>query len=150
MEKVIKLVWLLVIGVTLSSFIFNKSEDTISLTVSTSDLKNSNGVVQFTLYNTEGSIPDEHFEKYYLQLKVDVKNNAATTIFKGIPKGTYAINILHDENDNGEIDKGWILPIEGLGFSNFNSLNPLNKPSFKKAKFQLTSDKTINVKIIYM
>ena len=40
----------------------------LSLTVSVSDLKNSKGVVQFSLYNKDGSIPDEHYKKYYKQI----------------------------------------------------------------------------------
>jgi uncharacterized protein (DUF2141 family) len=30
--------------------------------------------------------------------------------------------LLHDENKNGKIDKGFILPKEGIGFSNFQSI----------------------------
>jgi uncharacterized protein (DUF2141 family) len=31
----------------------------------------------------------------------------------------YAINILHDEDNNGKIKKGFVLPKEGMGFSNY-------------------------------
>ena len=34
-----------------------------SLTVRVDGLRNSEGVIQFALYNQEGSIPDERFEK---------------------------------------------------------------------------------------
>jgi uncharacterized protein (DUF2141 family) len=64
--------------------------------------------------------------------------------------GKYAVNILHDENENGEIDKGFILPIEGIGFSNFQSIGFSNRPSFSKASFDLNCDKKIAVKVIYM
>lgn len=45
----------------------------------------------------------------------------------------YAVNILHDENANGKIDKGFILPKEGIGFSNYSSVGPMNRPNFSKA-----------------
>jgi len=124
--------------------------ETFSLTINVHELHSSDGMVQFSLYNKDGSIPDEHFEKYYLQLKAEIVNNSSTITFKNIPKGTYAINILHDEDNDGKVTKGWVLPIEGLGFSNFTSLNPLNRPNYKKAKFELEADKTMTIKIIYM
>ncbi|MBD77345.1 MAG: hypothetical protein CL840_00225 [Crocinitomicaceae bacterium] len=124
--------------------------NTHNLTITVNDLKNNVGRLQFTLYDTDGSIPDEHFEKYHLQLTSTITNNSSSVTFKQLPKGFYAINILHDENENGKIEKGWLLPLEGIGFSNLTSINPLNRPSYKKAKFQLKKDTTIEVKIIYM
>lgn len=121
-----------------------------SLTVEVKGLRNSIGEVQFTLYNKDGSIPDEHFEKYYKLLKAEIINGSSTVRFENIPQGTYAINILHDENKNGEIDKGFILPKEGIGFSNIASIGLRNKPSFSKASFELKGDRTIEVKVIYM
>jgi uncharacterized protein (DUF2141 family) len=60
------------------------------------------------------------------------------------------VNILHDENENGQIDKGFILPIEGVGFSNYQSIGFTNRPNFLNASFELRSNKTIGVKIIYL
>jgi len=139
-------------AVVLSFFSFTKGGDDnkVSITVKVTDLQNSNGVVQFSLYNTDGSIPDEHFEKYYQQLKTKVIDNSATITFIDLPKGTYAINILHDENEDGIVDKGLMLPVEGLGFSNYDALNLFNRPSYKKAQFELESDTTMSIPIIYM
>ena len=121
-----------------------------SLTVEVKGLRNSTREVQFALYNKDGTIPDEHFEKYYKLLKAEIIDGASTVLFENIPQGTYAVNILHDENKNGEIDKGFILPKEGIGFSNIASIGLRNKPSFSKASFDLKSDRTIEVKVIYM
>ena len=81
---------------------------------------------------------------------VEINKNSAKTTFDKLPKGKYAVNILHDENKDGKIDKGWILPTEGVGFSNIKSISPFNRPNFKKASFELNSNKTIQVNIIYM
>jgi uncharacterized protein (DUF2141 family) len=104
----------------------------------------------FALYNKDGSIPDEDYENYYKILKGEIINGSSTITFKNIPSGKYAVNILHDENKNGKIDKGFILPIEGIGFSNFQSIGFANRPNFSKASFELKENKTINVKVIYM
>jgi len=60
------------------------------------------------------------------------------------------VNILHDENKNGKIDKKFILPKEGIGFSNYKSIGFTNKPNFSKASFELDSKTEINIKVIYM
>jgi len=138
-----------VFSLTLYSFA-NPRADTYSLTIEVKNLRNSKGVVQFALYNKNGSIPDEDYENYYKILKGEIVNGSSTITFKNIPSGKYAINILHDENKNGKIDKGFILPIEGIGFSNFQSIGLTNRPNFSKASFELNENKTISVKVIYM
>ncbi|MDH5368056.1 MAG: DUF2141 domain-containing protein [Cyclobacteriaceae bacterium] len=150
MEKIKEITLLLITGVILTSFIYQNEEKTYSLTVSVSGLLNSNGVVQFSLYNKDGSIPDEHYRNYYKQLKSKIISNTSNTTFQNLPPGIYAVNILHDENEDGKIDKGFILPAEGIGFSNLESINPLNRPNFKKTKFELNTNKTILVKMIYL
>jgi uncharacterized protein (DUF2141 family) len=37
---------------------------------------------------------------------------------RGIPAGTYAVTVLHDENSDGKMDFNWIgMPTKGYGFS---------------------------------
>jgi len=128
----------------------NQAEKTFSLTVNVEKLRNSEGIVQFVLYNKEGSIPDENFKKCYKIVKANIVNGSSTITFHGIPSGKYAVNILHDENNNGIIDKGFILPKEGIGFSNFQTIGMTNKPTFSKASFNLNSAMNIKINIIYM
>jgi len=142
---------LLIFGVfiLLSSF-SNQKEDTCSLIIEVSDLRNSEGVVQYALYNRMDAFPDEHYEKYYKKLSAKIVNGISTVTFENLPIGKYAVNILHDEDSDGKIKKGILLPKEGIGFSNFQSISLFNRPSFSKASFQLNEDYTIQVKIIYM
>lgn len=144
---------LIILTVGLSFFLFSFSGnqvETYTLTVKVENLRNSEGVVQFTLYNKDGSIPDEDFKNYYRLEKVNIVNGKSEITFENLPKGKYAVNILHDENNNGKIDKGLILPKEGIGFSNYSSIGLTNRPNFKKASFELFQDKEIKVKAIYM
>ena len=128
----------------------NSSFEKSSLSVSVTGLRNSKGNVQFALYNKEGSIPDENYKNAYIILTAEIKNGRSTITFKDIPSGKYAINILHDENKNGKIDKGFVLPIEGIGFSNYQSIGLSNRPCFSKASFELKENKSISVKVIYL
>ena len=131
------------------SVVISANEGNYTLTVKVDNLRNTKGVVQFSLYNKDGSLPDEHFTHYLEQQKSAIKNKSANVVFNNLSKGHYAVNILHDENSDGKIDKGFVLPKEGIGFSNFKSIGLRNKPSFKKAKFLLESNQQITVKIIY-
>ena len=137
------------LSLTLYSFVKPNAE-TFSLTIDVKNLRNEKGVVQFALYNKDGSIPDEDYENYYKIVKGEIVNGSSTITFKNIPTGKYAVNILHDENKNGKIDKGFILPKEGIGFSNFQSIGFANRPNFSKASFELKENKSISVKVIYM
>lgn len=124
-------------------------QNTYSLTVAVKKLRNSKGVLQVALYNKDKTIPDDDFEKYFKMTKGEINHNASSITFKNLPAGKYAVNILHDENSNGKMDKGFIFPIEGVGFSNFQSVGLTNIPSFSKASFDLNEDKAIVVKAIY-
>jgi uncharacterized protein (DUF2141 family) len=149
MKTAIISVMTIALSLTLYSFV-NPKADTFSLTIEVKNLRNAKGIVQFALYNKDGSIPDEDYENYYKILRGEIVNGSSTITFKNIPSGKYAVNILHDENKNGKIDKGFILPIEGIGFSNFQSIGLTNRPNFSKACFEVKENKTINVKVIYM
>jgi uncharacterized protein (DUF2141 family) len=120
-----------------------------SLIVSVNKLRNAKGQVQFSLYNKKRTIPDQYYKKYFRQLKGKIINGRSTVRFQHLPKGRYAVNILHDENNNGKIDKGFILPVEGIGFSNFQSIGLRNRPNFKRACFELKGNMNKSVKIIY-
>lgn len=136
--------------ILLSSSLFAFAENhNYSLSVSVNHLRNETGVIQFTLYNKDGSLPDEKFERYYKQMISKIEKKSATAIFKHLPKGRYAVNILHDENENGKIDTGMFLPVEGVGLSNYKSINLMNRPNFEKASFQLNSNMQQEITINY-
>ena len=149
MNKIIRIFQSFMAIVLLSSFSSQKQEN-YSLTIEVNELRNSTGNVVFALYNREDAFPDEHYKKYYKKLTGKIVNGTSSVIFENIPAGKYAVNILHDENNDGKIKKGLIMPIEGIGFSNYNSIGLSNKPSFSKASFDVLSDKKIKVKIIYL
>ena len=126
------------------------AQETYSLKVIVKGLRNSKGIVQFAIYNKEGSIPDEKYKKYYRKGIAYINNNTAILNFDNLPKGKYAVNILHDENENGKIDKKFILPKEGIGFSNYKSIGLMNRPKFSKASFDINRNITKIITIIYM
>lgn len=149
MRKALVFILLQLILFSFSSF-HSKGETTFQFIVNVKDLRNSKGVVQYALYNDADSFPDEHYKKYFRKLNAKIVNRTSTVIFENLPAGRYAVNILHDEDENGQIKKGIILPKEGIGFSNYQSIGPGNKPAFNKAAFDLSGNKELDVKIIYL
>ncbi len=121
----------------------------LTLTVVATGLRNNKGVVQFSLYNKDGTIPDKKMNKYYKMKRISINKTEAKAIFKDLPKGRYAVNVFHDENNNHKIDKGFLMPKEGVGLSNFKSINLFHLPNFKKASFSLEHDKKIVINVIY-
>lgn len=149
----IKKIALLLTVFALLSFSVSITEETYSLTVKAAGFRNSKGEVLFALYNKDGSIPDEKYEHYFKKgiSQID-KNGAAIFTFKNLPKGNYAVNILHDENKNGKIDKKFMLPMpsEGIGFSNYESIGMSNRPKFSKASFEVNGNLSKVIKVIYL
>jgi uncharacterized protein (DUF2141 family) len=124
--------------------------ESYALKVKVEGLRNNKGDVQFALYNKKGTIPDKHYTKYYKKAVAPIRNGKATIVFRGLPKGRYAVNVLHDEDKNGQIAMGLMLPDEGIGFSNYSSIGIGNKPSFEKASFEVDHDMAKSVKVIYL
>jgi uncharacterized protein (DUF2141 family) len=148
----IKKIAILLIALVMLSFSKSTTKETYSLTVKAEGFRNSNGEVIFALYNKEGSIPDEKYENYFKKGDSQIDNGTATFTFINLPEGNYAVNILHDENKNGKIDKKFMLPMpkEGIGFSNYESINLSNRPKFSKASFKINTNLLKVIKVIYM
>jgi uncharacterized protein (DUF2141 family) len=149
MKQFTKILLIVLTVLILSAFI-NQGGTSFSLTVNVTGLQNSKGIIQYALYDTEGSIPDELYKKTFRIMTGTIINGSSLASFKNLPPGRYAVNILHDENSNGKIDKGLIFPKEGIGFSNYQSIGLKNRPDFSKASFELKADTSIRVKVIYM
>lgn len=149
----IKKTALLLIAFVMLSFSESIPDEGYSLTIKTDGFRNAEGEVLFALYNKDGSIPDEKYKNYFKKgiSQID-KDGTATFTFKNLPKGNYAVNILHDQNKNGKIDKKFMLPLpsEGIGFSNYKSIGLSNRPNFSKASFVVKNNMTIEINVIYL
>jgi len=146
MKKII----LLLMVLNLASTVCWAENGTYALTVHVADLRNSTGVLQFALYNQDGTIPDKKYTRYMRKQVAKIINGSSSITFTDLPEGVYAVNILHDENSNGKIDKGLLLPIEGIGFSNYSSIGMTHRPNFSGASFTLDSDMEIEVTVNYL
>ena len=106
--------------------------------VSITNLRSNNGFVLISLYKEGIGYPNEP-SKAFRKEKLIIKNKNASILFSGLPAGKYAIAILHDENNDQEMNKNfWGIPKEGYGFSK-NVMGTFGPPSFSKASFRHTA-----------
>jgi uncharacterized protein (DUF2141 family) len=105
------------------------------LVVNISGMQNSNGKVNFALYNSSSSFNDP--TQTYREIFSNAQINSMTVTIDSLPPGDYAFGIFHDENQNNEIDKNWMgIPSEGFAFSN-NAMGSFGPPSYTQAKFTI-------------
>ena len=73
-----------------------------------------------------------------------------STVFTQLAPGRYAIIVVHDENDNGRLDRGFMgAPTEGYGFGN-DAQGFFNPPSFDAAAITVGgTDLTTSITLIY-
>jgi len=63
----------------------------------------------------------------------------ALVSFSGLPRGGYAVSVIHDENNNARLDTLAGIPREGFGFSR-NPPIRFGAPRFAAARFEVGSD----------
>lgn len=107
--------------------------ETADITVSISNVRNVKGVVHACLTPDKKDFPECKKQPKHHQITVPAKKSLTIT-FKGVTPGTYAIALMHDENNNGKIDRAILVPKEGFGFSR-NAKLQMGPPSFKSAAF---------------
>ena len=81
MASVKKITFLLFLFI-LFSFNEKNVQETYTLTVVVKHLRNSKGVVQFALYNKEGSIPDQKYKKYLKKAITPIYNDSSSVVLK--------------------------------------------------------------------
>ncbi len=103
-----------------------------TITVEVNNVTNSNGKVIFSLHTEDTFMKAESIQS----AESIIEDGKVKVSFKNVQSGTYAIMVLHDENDNKRMDfelNG--MPKEKYGMSN----NPVSfgPPQFTDAKFEV-------------
>ena len=117
-----------------------------NLVVTVKNIKSGKGKIGVAVFNAEEGFMNKHWK----DVMVAAKTGEVRVVFENIPAGIYAISIMHDENENGELDKNLMgMPTEGFGFSN-DAMGMFGPPSFEKAKFSHSGQQSISVTLKYM
>ena len=126
-----------------------QSVEKIKLEVEITHIRNSKGSIRLGIFKSQESFEEENEYLAKSFSKSQVKD-AKLRVDLYLPPGTYGIALLDDENDNGEMDYGLMLPEEGFGFSNYYHTG-LSRPDFEDFSFDLNqSAKRLDIKVKYM
>ena len=116
-----------------------------TLTVVIRNIKSDTGTVAAALYQTD----KEFMKKAWQSRSTPSRLGEVQLVFENLPAGDYAVSVMHDANENGELDKTAIgIPKEGFGFSN-NVLGRFGPPKFKEARFTMPLEKTLVITLKY-
>ncbi|MHB0753903.1 DUF2141 domain-containing protein [Polaribacter sp. M15] len=118
-------------------------EETFDLTVNISGLNSDKGTLMVAVYNKK----EDFLKKQFKGNLAKIKNKKSVVVFKNLPKGEYAVSFVHDENDNKKMDTNFLgIPKEDYGCSN-NATGFMGPPKYDDANFQLSENKSIDIKI---
>nr|WP_255536597.1 DUF2141 domain-containing protein [Pacificimonas pallii] len=102
-------------------------------------LRSSQGHVRVCLWSNGDGFPDCRKNSGVTRLAAPAAETVTVDV-TDLPPGNYGISVIHDENDNRRLDKGFMgLPSEGVGFSN-NASAPFGPPKYAKVRFALTGE----------
>jgi uncharacterized protein (DUF2141 family) len=121
----------------------NAQEKIFDLTINISGLNSNKGTLLVAVYDQK----EAFLKKSFIGNTVKIKNKKSIITFRNLPKGEYAVSFLHDENENKKMDTNFFgVPKEDYGCSN-NAKGFMGPPKYEDAKFQLTANKVIEIRI---
>ena len=129
-------VLLILLCLSYASTVFADENITINMEVNNIPSSNGNIIIYFCQNEEEFLSEKQTQYSFFFPAK---KDKVRAKIIR--PKGTYAIHLYHDENDNKKIDKNSSNhPTEYYGFSNnfFGSYGKL--PAFKNVQLNIDKD----------
>jgi len=111
--------------------------------------KNQEGRAIVTIYRRGAHWLDS--DRAYRSQAVPVRADSVAVTFDGLPYDTYAVNVVHDQNENGKLDMRWFpwpRLKEGAGVSNNHTRR--GPPEYDKAKFEVDRDRvSIRIQMRY-
>lgn len=110
------------------------------LDVSVDGIRSAKGLIQVCLTADPANFPGCVDDAGAVTRRVPAR--ARSVSFDGLPAGTYAVAIIHDENGNNQLDTFAGIPREGFGFS-CNPRIGFGPPRFAAAQFHLTGDAAV-------
>ena len=117
-----------------------------TLTFSVNNIKEIKGTLEIGLFNSNERFLEEG--QAFRIISIAVKKSSETIIIKDLPKGTYAISLYQDINEDDICNLNFIgIPKEPYAFSN-NFKPKFSAPTFEDCNFQLDTDKSLKIDLI--
>ncbi len=127
-------------------FLLSLSSFSQTLIVELSGIRNKDGLIRLAFFVSETNFKSEKPAFERLLSKTNVLNGNLVVRLDSIPPGSYGIALLDDENKNGKLDYKFILPKEGVGFSNYVH-HGIKRPVLSDFSFLLKKNVTLRIPI---
>lgn len=127
----------------LIGFCFGKgmAQNTHTLTVTVNGFKSQKGTVKLQVQDAS--------QKEVYQKVAPVPGKSYTIIIYEVPAGQYAVNVIHDKNNNNKLDTNFLgIPTEGWGCSN-DARGFMSAPSFKSKLVTVNANKSITINLVH-
>lgn len=121
----------------ISAMVTGSTAYAADLTVDLSNIASTRGTLHIGVADSQATWDGKN--NFVAAASRKPSGNEETVFFADLAPGTYAVKVMHDENDNGKLDLGaYGIPAEGYGFSN----NPqvMREATFEEAAFEVGED----------
>ena len=91
---------------------------------------------------------EQFLEDCFKGRHIPIESQEFFAVFDGLEAGEYAVSLYQDENENGKLDVGKLVPIptEKYGFSN-NPSTTFGPPKFEDCRFKLEENMHIIIEL---
>lgn len=137
MKKLLMMISLLLAGLQSQA-----GDNNGKLIVKVTNLGDMKGQLMVGLFDSEDSFLEEPIKGITAKATAEGQE----LVFENVPFGSYAVSVIHDENENGELDTFMVIPTEPYGFSN-NAMGKFGPPSFEQTKITISGETTIEIKL---
>lgn len=104
-----------------------------ALEITIKNIRKVTGSVMVGLFDNEKDFP----KKAVAGKVIAVTGDSVTITFNDLNPASYAISVIHDENNNGKLDSSIFgIPKEGFAFGN-NAMGRFGPPSFRNARIRI-------------
>ena len=133
---------LMMISLLLAGLQSQAGDNNGKLTVKVTNLGDMKGQLMVGLFDKEDNFLKEPIKGINMKASAEGQE----IVFENVPFGSYAVSVIHDENENGELDTFMVIPTEPYGFSN-NAMGKFGPPSFEQTKITISGETTIEIKL---
>src|SRR5262245_44252392 len=117
-----------------------------NLTVVVENVNTEGGSIGVLIFNSSEGWPEDRFAAFRGTVAPAHPGNVTVRI-PGLPAGDYAVALVHDVNRNYKVDRNFFgAPKEQWRMSNNPQAN-MKAPSFSEARFSLTGNQEIHVRL---
>ncbi len=118
------------------------SSNAADLQLEMTNIHNASGHLLISIFDNERDHADTSGKtvQYHTFVALKPHDISINVVFPDFPPGTSAVVVIHDENNNNDLDSNLLgTPTEGISFSNYDGT--LSEPTFNDTAFRHLRDK---------